>query len=261
MMSTNNATPKIVIALYTDWIEIIRGLLKQGGYALDPKDDPFKVAIKYFNVRLREIEAKPRTVHKAHNLTANPKWDKALAEIERKAACGQSLMPHLSKRLLDVNYNDPMLNDWGLHHLHLSTKIGPNGFTDRTGPLLFARVLPDAFYMVAVHEHGAWTNRQLLEEVLKNWPQLLAPYELKGVVGLGHNVTEKEHAQLRKYNIETCLQLSDNKAYTSMGGGVASDGTNADIVMRIIMFSKHLARIEDYIGAAEKVIYSLIYRR
>ncbi|MDD2803961.1 MAG: hypothetical protein PHV33_00270 [Elusimicrobiales bacterium] len=230
-MTTGNTAPNIKIDLYSDWIEILRGLLHAGGFKTNPKDTQFEVAVKYLNLKLREIAPQPRKVHKAKGFSCDAKYQKAIDEIERKAASGKSLVPHLSKFFLDLDYNDSLLNDWGLHHLHLSTKVGRAGFTERTGPLLFAHVLPDTFYMVAVLPHGSWTNRQLLEEMLKNWPHLLAPYELKGVVGLSQKFTEKEHAQLRKAHIQACVQLSDNKVYTSIGGGMASNGTNIRVVM------------------------------
>lgn len=230
-MTIGGTTPNIKIDLYSDWIEILRGLLHAGGFKTNPKDTQFEVAVKYFNLKLREISPEPRTVYKTKAFSYDAKYQKAIDEIERKASSGESLTPHLSKFFLDLNYNDPLLNDWGLHHLHLSTKIGPAGFTERTGPLLFAHVQPGAFYMVAVLPHGSWTNRQLLEEMLTNWPQLLARHELKGIVGVEHDITEKEHAQLRKGHVQAILQLSDKKVYTSIGGGVATDGTNIRVVM------------------------------
>lgn len=243
-MTTANGQPDIVMDLYSDWIEILRNLLLRGGYKVDPKDTQFDVAIKYFNLKLREITPEPRIVYKAKAFACDAKWQKAIDEIERKASSGESLTPHLSKLFLDPNYNDPLINDWGLHHLHLSTEIGPSGFTERTGPLLFAHVLPDAFYMVAVLPHGSWTNRQLLEEMLRNWPQLLAPYELKGVIELSQKFTEKDNAQLRKAHIQTCFQLSDNKAYTSIGGGMSASGTNVRVVMAHDRWARYIRDIE-----------------
>lgn len=248
-MTTNNSAPNIKIDLYSDWIEILRGLLHAGGFKTNPKDTQFEVAVKYFNLKLREITAQPRKVHKAKAFSYDPKYQKAIDEIERKAATGKSLMPHLSKFFLDLNYNDSLLNDWGLHHLHLSTKISPTGFTERTGPLLFAHVQPGAFYMVAVLPHGSWTNRQLLEEMLKNWPQLLVQYELKGIAGVEHDITEKEHAQLRKGHVQAILQLSDKKVYTSIGGGVATNGTNIRVVMEHDRWAEYIWDIEKAVKA------------
>lgn len=251
-MSNTNQAQNITIDLYSDWIKILRGFLKQGGFKVKPSDSQFEVAVKYFNLKLREIPQQPRKVHKAKAFSYDAKYQKAIAAIESKAASGKSLMPHLSKSFLDADYNDSLLNDWGLHHLHLSTNIGSSGFTERTGPLLFARVLPGDFYMIAVLPHGSWTNRQLLEEILANWPQLLAPYELKGIVGIGHQITEKEHAQLRKGNVQAILQLSNIKVYTAMGGGTATDGTNIRVVMEHDRWANYIREIEKAVKANHK---------
>ena len=155
IMTTTNGQPDIIIGLYCDWIEILRDIMRRDGYKVKPKDTQFEMAVKFFNLKLREISPEPRIVYKAKAFTCDAKLQKAIDEIERKASSGESLTPHLSKFYLDPDYNDSLLNDWGLHHLHLSTKVGPTGFTERTGPLLFAHVLPGAFYMVAVLPHGS----------------------------------------------------------------------------------------------------------
>jgi hypothetical protein len=238
-----------VIDLYADWIEMLRELLRQGGYVASPTDKPLEVAIKYFNVQLRDISATPRRVERARSLTFEPQYAAAIGEIERKSTAGEDLSPHLSKRLVDLNYHDSLLNDWGLHHLHLSTTIGPSGFVDRTGPLLFARVTDEAFYMVAVQDHGGWTNRILLEEVLANWPELLEPFEMRGVVGLATDVSEKDHAKLRKGNVQTFTTLSNGKVYFPMGGGYNTAGSNIHTVLEHNKWVKVFRNIESDVRA------------
>lgn len=243
-MGDAGAIETISIDLYADWIEILRDLLRQGGYTPDPGEPPLQVAVKYFNLQLRDISSTPRIVLRARDLAFEPQYSATLDEIERKATAGESLIPHLSKRLLDLNYHDPLLNDWGLHHLHLSIVVGKSGFVDRTGPLLLAHVTADTLYMVAVLAHGAWTNKELLEQILRNWPNLLEPYELRGVVGVEHQVTETEHAQLRTTHVQTILQLSNGKAYCSLGGGVTTAGSNVRAVMEHDRWAKIFRQIE-----------------
>src|SRR4051794_16470902 len=91
------------INLYNDWIGILREILRRGGYNVPPSERPLDVAIKFFNVRLRDIAAQPRRVQRAQDLVIAPQFQLAIDAIERKAAVGESLAPHLSKKLVDLN--------------------------------------------------------------------------------------------------------------------------------------------------------------
>lgn len=44
--------------------------------------------------------------------------DLVMTNIEQ----GVDLGPYLSKKIADLDYDDDLLNDWGVHHLHLGTK-------------------------------------------------------------------------------------------------------------------------------------------
>src|SRR5689334_11047256 len=131
---------EVEMDLYGDWIEALQTELVASGYALRNDDPPMNVALKCFNVRFRRIDAKPRAVHLASSLTCPDTHKRGLQSLQDKARRGDSLQAHLSRRLLDVNYHDPLLNDWGLHHLHLGEVLDGTGFVERTGPLLFAHV-------------------------------------------------------------------------------------------------------------------------
>jgi hypothetical protein len=243
--SPHPATAKpIVIDLYKDWIAILRDSLHAAGYATSTTDELLNVAIKFFNVHLRNISTRPRNVKRAKELTFPPAFHHTIEAIAHKATVGEPLTPHLSKRLLDLNYHDSLLNDWGLHHLHLSTSVGASGFVDRTGPLLFAHVTNGTFHMVTVLEHGSWTNKYLLETLLNNWPELLEPYEMCGVVGLEAPISPADRSKLRKANISMPTQLSNGKVYFPIGGGVTTAGSNVQIVRRHHQCAHILRKIE-----------------
>ena len=56
---------------------------------------------------------------------------------------------------------DGLLNEWGVHHLHLGTKSYSknHAFIARTGPLLLALIAEDDFYAINVYLHGAWESQ------------------------------------------------------------------------------------------------------
>ena len=242
---------EIIINLYQDYIDSIQDFFLKNGFTPDPNEEPLTTFIKFYNLELRSISQKPRKVIQAQNLSVPSQYTSVIDEIKRKAEAGELLDPHLSKRLLDLNYHDSLLNDWGLHHLHLSTNIGPSGFVDRTGPLLFARVTEDAFYLVAVLDHGNWTNKNLLEEILSNWPKLLEPFEIIGIKP-ATSISESEHATLRRKNVQTIVQLSNSKMYFPFGGGYTSSGANINAVLQHDKLHETLKRVEDDIRQTYK---------
>lgn len=228
-MSGQESQPvDIVIDLHGDWIEILRNDLSAAGYSVPASDDALAVAVKYFNVHLGDIELKHRPVFRASGLSYDSSLGPAIDEIERKAIAGEDLTPHLSTRFLDINYHDPLMNDRGLHHLHLGSKLRGDGFIERTGALLFAKVTEESLYVVAVLDHDDWANERLLEEIVASWPELLEPYEMNGVVGLGTVISAADRKGLRKANVSTMTQ----QALRPTRGGLRQGDRRCQIVAR-----------------------------
>lgn len=165
-------------------------------------------------------------------------------EIVRKAETGEALTPHLSRLFLETNFHDPLLNDWGIHHLHLGKNVERDGFVERTGPLLFVFVTQDVFHVLCIRPHkGAWTDEALLEVLLFNWPHLLAPFEVRGI-GAGEPTSAADRAKLRKAGVQVLTTLSNGKCYAPPGGGVNTAGSNVRLVMQHDRIIKRLRIIE-----------------
>ncbi|MDC0719941.1 hypothetical protein POL25_23785 [Nannocystis sp. bb15-2] len=233
--------------LYADWIELLKQDLQRRGYAVPSNEPAEQIAFKHANVKLRDIEAIPRLVLRASGFSCPQQYDAALQEIARKATTGEPLTPHLSRRLLDLNFNDRLINDWGIHHLHLGDVVEGDGFIKRTGPLLFALVQPQRFLMIGILPHDSWTDEHLMETVLSNWPDELQRFEMKGVIGLASPVSPAERAKLRAANVGIPLQLSNGKVYVPPGGGPATSGISSRIVQREIHWRHTLRNVEEFI--------------
>jgi hypothetical protein len=253
-----DAAGAVVLDFYGDRIEILREELRQRGHK--PPPDAMDVAVRYFDLRRREISLKPRVVLRAEGLACPGRCQPALEEIARKAAAGEDLTPHLSEKLRDLHYDDDMLNDWGLHHLHLSTNVRANGFVTRTKPVLFVRVTNDRFLMIAVLDHGRkvsppWAKMLLLERLRENWPEQLTP--IPGVCGLVDRPTEAEHIKLRK-RIVLAVQLSDGHVYFPLGGGSTTAGSSAQAIDAHDQWAFRLRATEDAVRRNLEKLRSLL---
>lgn len=146
--------------------------------------------------RWRFISKRPRTVHLSRELQADlqqlPTQEAAaiwavLKEIKR----GDDLTVRLSK--LTRHFHDPrgrndrdrMLNDWGVHHLHLGPRIDNQTPVERSGPLLFVSVLEDDAYAAIALPHGNWADEDVLRVLADNWPDEGVIHGTRGgIVGL-----------------------------------------------------------------------------
>src|ERR1700737_2172736 len=119
----------------------------------------------YMNWINRMIHPHPRRVHLSKDLCANPIWNEYQADADalvNKIKAGEKIKPHLSKGIECVyaksdplnNINsigisghtlvgnfarlnknradlDLMVNQWDIHHLHISSVLDPEGFVRR----------------------------------------------------------------------------------------------------------------------------------
>lgn len=207
--------------------------------------------IIYFNWMDRLIDAAPRRVHASGAVEANPlRWDaryrRAFDAVRVKIEAGEPLTPHLS-RGVRIGYEaarhgpkglrrrrdlDLLLADWGVHHLHLSTKVTDDGFVERTGPLLLGVFHAADAYLIDIIDHGEWSRQSIMETVVRHWPDAGILYEMKGVLGLDRSVSNADRKQLREAGINVPLEI-DGKVYMSPCG-ITTAGTSTNATMRAI---------------------------
>jgi hypothetical protein len=131
-----------------------------------------ELLVIYMNWRNRLISPEPRAVLKSSAFDANPvvkqrsgEFAEIIDDIEqgrvltkylsRSVRVGFALPPHPKRKQLSRRKDlDLLLNDWGIHHLHVSRVVEPDGFVKRGGPVIFAIFKPDRAYLIDVMGHG-----------------------------------------------------------------------------------------------------------
>lgn len=241
--------PTATMDFYSDWVAILRGELAAVGYPAPAVANGQEVCFRHFNYRKRAIDVRPRAVEQSAEFVLPADQVAGYEALKAKIEAGEDVRPHLSTQLTDPDYDDPMLNDWGIHHFHLGTSPHPTrpGFVARTGPLLYARVLDDQVLCFQIMTHANWTNRQLIEIWHNNWPQDLAPYKLKGVSAAMPAVTDDELKLLRQGRVNTILQLPDGSLIVPPGGGIATSGLSAQVVHDCDWYAHHMKAIEKHV--------------
>ena len=223
-----HADADIEVDFDRDWIAIIRRGLRRGGHT--PAVDDQRASFQFFNLQKRLVEPKPRRVHVSNAFECPREHQRGYDELRRKVESGDDVRPHLSRFLADLDKNDALLNDWGIHHLHLGTTIESDGFAARTGPVLFVRFESADAYFIAIQEHGAWSDKRMLDVVQENWPTVFDRFQMVGVVGLERELSSEEIAGMRKAGIQTFSQLGAGRVIGPPGGGYSTSGLAIDVV-------------------------------
>jgi hypothetical protein len=184
-------------------------------------------------------------VHVAASLRCPDKVEAGYRAVLEKARVGGALNPHPSRSIGSAaGVHDQLLNDWGMHHLHLGLALEPDGFVERTDELLFAIVHPTVMFLVAVGMHGDWTVRRLLDAVNADWPHLLDGSRVPLAGPPPSEWSEKNHRKARRKNVLAVSALSTGEPIFAPGGGYASSGHSIAVSRRLITILDQTAQLE-----------------
>jgi hypothetical protein len=197
--------------------------------------DAQRLLIVFFNWRSRLIKAQPRQVRKSKAFERNPNVTRRKADLNQiidDIEKGRDLQRYLSRSTMRDVAGVPskrrrpdldlMLNDWSVHHLHISTKLDPDGFVKRGAELLFAVFQPNVAYIVDLMEHGDWTRDHVLEVLASEWPNEGVIFEAKGIGAT--SITEAQRANLRANHYNVQFQF-DGRALMPAGFMMAAGNT------------------------------------
>ncbi|MCR6732610.1 MAG: hypothetical protein NVV83_00190 [Afipia sp.] len=225
--------------------------------------------IIFGNWKSRIVSAQPRQVRGSVALLANPlskdpQYQPVLDQIIAKIETGADLKPHLSRAIRhgykpnpsgkkrDRQDLDLLLNDWNVHHLHLSTTVQSDGFVERTGPLLFAVFTQDTAYLIDIVDHGGWTREHVIATIINEWPNKGLVWELNGIQPARVPQTEDERKKLRNAHVNSHFYFN-NKVYMA-AGGLTTAGTSLkntmsvqDLFRRIKAFEQTIKSDPEYL--------------
>ncbi|CAM5734346.1 hypothetical protein SAFG77S_11611 [Streptomyces afghaniensis] len=236
---------EIKMDFYQDWISHLRKVLEKAGYS--PATNQEEVSMQYFNLLRRLIPAVPRKVRMAKEFTCPPELRSGLCLVTEKIEQGKDLRSHLSRNIIDLDYDDDLLNDWDIYHLHLGTSIDDDGFVKRTGPVLFVRFDGEFAYFINVMGHGSWTNQDMIRIIHRNWPESIERFRIKGVLGLNNSLTNQDIKKLRKAHVVSFIEPEPGVVYGPPGMGLTTSGIGLGVVRASDHYAKLIRGYEDII--------------
>lgn len=201
----------------------------------------YELIIVFINWRMRFVTPRPRELRKSDLWTSKICLENQfidVAELTLEIERGVDLTARLSRRVgqgftVDKKTSksfatgrrpdlDMLLNDWGIHHLHLGRR-NTAGEVVRSDKLAFVVFRQDIAYLIDLGGHGNWASKHLAETVIEHWPRDGIFAELKGIYS-GQEFSDDERQGLRNVGMGTPITVSD-KVFVPVTG-LSTAGTS-----------------------------------
>ena len=221
------------IDLISDWKLMLKIKLDVEGFDTS-KINLDELPRLYFSYKKRCIPITKRKILKSSVFKCPTIHSDGLKLLEQKIINGIDLRPHLSKSIYEINYNDSMLYDWGVYHLHLGTlpEINFPESINRTNYLLYAMIDTNAVYCIQILEHGQWSNKILIETIYQNWPDLIHPFILKEFSDIEFEVNSLRVQNLRKAGVNGLNLVGNDFVMSGPGGGITCSGLSSEVILK-----------------------------
>ncbi len=233
----------LILDFVADGMAWLRLQLAREGLKKIPADEG--VLLAYFNHKHRSIEPRPRRVHLAKSYACPRPLRPLVRVLREKIESGVALRPHQSESVLKLKFHDYLLNDWGIHHLHLGGAPGRFGFVTRTGPILYAMFRSNDAYLIAVDGHGRWGHQSLIRAVDASWPELLEPFTISGISGTRQRpMRSSDTVAARSAGVQPVTILDRGRALAGVGGGITTAKVAYAVVVAGDRFVEKMLELE-----------------
>ncbi|RFU70362.1 hypothetical protein D0469_07105 [Peribacillus saganii] len=244
--------------LIKDLSDILVEEYKKLGIPIQNKDT-HHLLTGFFNLSDKTISPKRRTIRISKELNEKnleEPYNEYLKQIRHKFKYGKNVNTYLSKKAFKPAQKDPLLYDWGIHHLHLNNEFSPEGFVERSDYLLFCIIKSDTVYFIDVTKHKLddrteFSQQKLLRIVKSNWSHLLEPFKMKGFSSLERKMTDKDYAELRHAGAMSFVEI-DGEVFAMIGGGISTARTNIKHTIKADNVFRSLRDMEEHLHQIQK---------
>ena len=205
-----------------------------------------------------------------------------MALLEKHLVEGESVWPYLSDQIAKDYRPDMLLNNWGIHHLHLGSIKRKDGFIQRTNDVLFCRfeepwltwaaelgiltmVLPfmgnmdgplhlplprevpkdrrSNVYFIKIGQHGDWFKQELLEIMHDNWPEAIEMHRMHRVPMVEQS--DEDIQRNFKRNVNTLINIRGT-TYAPLASGTNEEWTTSlDALFEFGLELAHKSQVDE----------------
>lgn len=250
--------------LFNDLMLIIQEYMDADSLVYDQKliiNNPKKIFLQYLEYRNRLISKIPRTVHYSKELLSSselPMFKEAVDNLESLSKNGSNLAPYQSRRLYNLEFNDWLMNDWNIQHLHLGEHQLGERFCTSSESLLYAYFTTSDVYFIAILDHKAFTELELVEILDNNWPVIIDQHTATGIVDVQYHFNSENIHQLRKGGVTGILKLNSGKVLMPLGGGYSTARTSSKAFNEAASYSRLIGYGEEFIAKNEHHVFKTL---
>lgn len=193
-----------------------------------PSKDLTECALLLFKLQRRCPESRPRSIRVSTVFTLPDELHKGFGLLCDAIRRGDNLRPYLSRQTYKVKKSDGLLDDWGIHHLHMGEGFQSNGLIEGTLTVAFALIADECVYFIDALPHGpdypdTWVEEQLIHVIDQNWPELLASNSRDLTPD---TFSSEERLRFREMRVNVTVAKPSGEVVFSPGGGFMADGTS-----------------------------------
>ncbi|MFN3359629.1 MAG: hypothetical protein ACK418_26980 [Pseudomonas sp.] len=230
--------------------------------------DLFQAIVQYVNLRDRVPSVRKWIVCRSdylRNQSLNASISAGLEKLISAAEAGEDLRPWLHDAIFN-DKQDALMNDWGVQHYHLglqliASKTGRKKIS-RTGDVLFAKHKEDAgsLYLIGIFDHRSFSEKQLLEIVNTQWPELLGHAKIENLIDISHSPSSSEIHHLRKNQVNTAVEIN-GEFFMGPGGGYTTSGHSTKAVMKALGVRKMLSALQEEVNSMQLSVRIVVQDR
>lgn len=164
----------------------------------------------YSKLRNRLLIGRKRRVVIHNSVLNNSKYQQyrsSIMKLKNIFENGSSIRPYLSNKVNKIYFDDRLLLDWNIHHLHF---IPNNSKQKRTNDILFITESESVIHFISIMTHQDFYNIDLLKYIYDNAPSVLERYKLVGIQPLLQNYSSETIKNLRNFDVGYCVSFGDN---------------------------------------------------
>ncbi len=205
----------------------------------------------------RSITPRPRILHwstelQARRVTLASELQALLSLVANELEKGDDVNQRLTRHYFRAGFNDPLLNDLGVHHLHLGRRDDGHDKTRRHimsgggDELLWVTIQPRDVYLLELLPHHAFNTFDFARVIHRNWKFLLGS-PLEGCsIDEATIRTAEQRATLRNAGFSTPLSIDGEVFFTSL---IMSDGTSVEVARRADAMLNGVRELYEWIEA------------
>ncbi len=217
--------------------------LQKSGFEVQQIKSCADAITAWLRIKNRSIFQVPRKVTESpefQNRIIDPKF--RISEIKNEFELGMDMTQRLTRSYYNANFNDSLLNNFGIYHLHLGDRdlvkdktkkhLMASGFND----ILCAIITNEEVYFLDIVDHDVFKNSKMAEGIfriaLRSRRDLLSKYIIThGVKKINNSFDQafqncRLHHRRKRIGVNSGFEL-DGVCFLT--GGVMSDRTSVDV--------------------------------